>query len=210
MSGRPPFITFEGGEGCGKSTQVRLLCRRLDREGIPHVKTKEPGGTPIGKSIRRLILAGKEEPTAQAELLLFFADRAQHVRQVVLPALRAGRLVVCDRYLDSTWAYQSAAKGFGRREILALHRFAAYGLMPDLTFLLDLDCRVGLRRQKRRKDRLERLPLSYHEKVRRGFLAVARREPGRVVVLDARASPADLHVQICRHLAERFGVFERP
>lgn len=179
------FITFEGIEGSGKSTQLRILARRLRRLGVPLLVTRQPGGTPTGARLRRLLLhAGRIDP--RAELLLMFADRRQHLTESIEPALSAGTLVLCDRYTDASRAYQGAGRGLGEDLVDLLHaRFC--GLEPDRTYLFDCPPATGLARvaaARGGKDRIEREALAFHRRVRAAYLARARKEPGRFLVLD--------------------------
>lgn len=204
-----PFITFEGVEGCGKSTQLRLLDERLRTLGRDVRATREPGGTPLGERLRALLLDGARAPLDPiAEWLLFEADRRQHLAEVVRPALAAGAWVLCDRFSDSTEAYQSAGRGLDAAFIDAVDGRVRDGLAPDLTLLYDLDAAEGLARARRRdarKDRFESEELAFHERVRRRFLEIARREPDRVVIVPAQADAADVFAQTSRIVAERFG-----
>ena len=184
------FIAFEGGEGAGKSTQEHLLADSLTSEGIEVVRTREPGGTPAGEAIRTVVLspqfAGLDE---RAEALLFAASRGEHVARVIRPALERGEVVICDRYLDSSVAYQGYGRDLGPQRIRELSLWATHDLLPDLTVLLDIDPQIGLSRVSD-PDRLEAEPLAYHQSVRDGFLAIAAREPDRYLVLDA-TQPVD-------------------
>lgn len=174
------FITFEGIEGSGKSTQARSLVAFLRRRGWPVLHVREPGGTPAGEGIRRLVLSTKYRGlTAMAETLLYEAARAELVEKKILPALRRGFLVVCDRFQDATAAYQGYGAGVPHGLIETLGRAAARGLKPDLTLFLDLGLRKGLARSGR-KDRIEQKPLAYHRRVQGGYRAIWRREPRRV------------------------------
>jgi dTMP kinase len=186
------FITFEGGEGCGKTTQSRLLARRLKLLAMPSVMLREPGGSRLGESIRRLLKnRAAVAISPAAELLLFNASRSQLVSEVILPALGDGRIVVCDRFADSTLAYQGYGRGLDVNSVKELNRFATGGLRPDLVFLLDLDPREGLGRKARETaDRFESENLAFHRRVREGFLQLARSESDRWTVLDA-AAPRD-------------------
>jgi dTMP kinase len=192
------FITFEGNEGSGKSTQLRLLQDRLMREGYPVTVTVEPGGTPIGIQIRRILLdSANEELRPVTELLLMFASRAQNVEQVIRPALASGRIVLCDRFTDSTLAYQGAARGLGREVVDELDRIACQGLTPDLTLFIDADLETGLARAMRRNERnsgedetrLDAQSIEFHSKVREAYLQLAIEEPVRFRRIDGSADP---------------------
>ena len=185
-SGTAPgiFITFEGGEGGGKSRQSRILARHLRRRGIPVLLTHEPGGEPLAARLRRL-LKGNSALTPEAELLLFAASRAQLTSRVIRPALAGGRVVVCDRYADSTLAYQGYGRGVDREAIRAANRVAMSGLTPDITVLLDVPEEVGLARKHTDDDRFIREPLPFHQRVRQGYLELSRLEPQRWLVVDA-------------------------
>jgi dTMP kinase len=190
---RGRFIALEGGEGAGKSTQIRLLAEYLEARGLQPLLTREPGGTPGGQALRRLLLAeGGASWTREAETLLMVADRAQHIAEVLEPALAAGRLVIGDRFVGSTLAYQGAGRGVDPDFIRELHRRACRGLWPDLTVVLDLDPRVGLARSRRRlaaeasdEARFEALDLGFHDRVRREFLALAADSVAPTIVVDA-------------------------
>lgn len=184
------FVTFEGIEGCGKTTVMARLARWLEERRYDFLQTREPGGTPIGGSIRAILLDRRNRHLSpQAELHLYLADRAQHVAQVVRPALDAGRAVLCDRYGDSTVAYQGWARGLGVEAVRALHLAVSGQTQPDLTLLLDLPAEEGLRRARGRSEegdtRLEEEELRFHRRVRSAFLRIAGEEPDRVVVVDA-------------------------
>jgi len=203
-----PFITFEGVEGCGKSTQLRLLDERLRAAGRDVRATREPGGTPLGERLRALLLDGARPPLDPiAEWLLFEADRRQHLAEVIRPALAAGAWVLCDRFSDSTEAYQSAGRGLDAAFIDAVDGRVREGVRPDLTLLYDLDAAEGLARARRRdarKDRFESEELAFHERVRRRFLEIARREPDRVVIVPAHGDAAAVFADTSRIVAERF------
>lgn len=200
------FITFEGIEGCGKTTQIRLLAERLKEQGRELLLTREPGGTEIGERIRSVLLdSAHRDMSPVTELLLYGAARNQHVREVIRPALERGAVVLCDRYADATTAYQGAARRIDARTIDEVHRVATEGLWPALTLLLDMPAPVGLARAQDRnlfenltgrEDRFEREELAFHERVREGYLAIARREPGRVVVIDADRSIGEIQAEI--------------
>lgn len=198
------FISFEGGEGGGKSTQAELLSRALNAKGHPILTTREPGGTEIGKKIREILLSGKNQHLDPVtELLLYAADRAQHVRKVIRPALAENKIVICDRFQDSTTVYQGVGRGLNHQWIEFLGQMATNGLNPHLTFLLDVDPEVGLKRSHERlhlenssEDRFEREALEFHRKVRQGFLDLARCEPNRCVVVKADRAPMEVHEEI--------------
>jgi len=180
------FIVFEGGEGAGKSTQEALLTEALEQRGLTVTRTREPGGTPAGEEIRRVVLSPEFEGLdPRAEALLFAAARGEHVARVIRPALERGEVVICDRYLDSSVAYQGYARGLGPRRIRDLSLWATNELLPDLTIVLDIDPADGLGRFTER-DRLEAEPLEYHRQVRAAYLALAEEDPERYLVLDAR------------------------
>ncbi|MCF8528154.1 MAG: dTMP kinase [Candidatus Nanopelagicales bacterium] len=180
------FIVFEGGEGAGKSTQEALLTEALEERGLTVTRTREPGGTPAGEEIRRVVLSPEFEGLdPRAEALLFAAARGEHVARVIRPALERGEVVICDRYLDSSVAYQGYARGLGPRRIRDLSLWATNELLPDLTIVLDIDPADGLGRFTER-DRLEAEPLDYHRQVRAAYLALAEEDPERYLVLDAR------------------------
>ncbi len=185
------FITFEGVEGCGKSTQIQALRTYLDSLGHALVVTREPGGTPIAEIIRQVLLDPANGAMAPvSELLLYEAARAQLVHEVIQPALVRGEIVLCDRFADSTTAYQGAGRGLLAEDIEGLHRIATAGVWPDLTFLFDLDPAKGLARahERGRADRMEQQELAFHERVRQGFLDIAGRETERVDVVDGGQS----------------------
>ena len=189
MRGR--FITFEGIEGCGKTTQIDLLRRYLEEAGRSVRVTREPGGTKIGEAIRGILLDPEHSAMCSpAELLLYAASRAQHVHEVIRPAMEAGTDVLCDRFADSTAAYQGAGRGLDEAALHQLHAFGAGGLAPDLTVLIDLPVEEGLRRARGRgrSDRIEQESLAFHGRVREGFLRLADMEPGRIKIVDGMQS----------------------
>jgi len=198
---RGKLITFEGIDGCGKSTQMRLLGQYLTERGVAVVSTREPGGTELGRKVRSALLdggAGSVEPLA--ELLLYAADRAQHVRRVILPALAEGKVVLSDRFYDATTVYQGYARGFDLELVNQLNELATGGLKPDLTLLFDLDVETGLKRTMRRgdgtgvteagPDRLDQEPVEFHERVRQAYLDIAAREPQRFRIIPS-AGPVE-------------------
>jgi thymidylate kinase (EC 2.7.4.9) len=183
------FITLEGGEGVGKTTQQALLAERLQREGYACVSTREPGGTALGEALRELLLHG-DPLTPLAELLLYAADRAEHVNKVIAPALAVGQVVICDRFTDSTLAYQGYGRGLNLEQIRQLNHLATGGLQPQLTLWLDLAPEVGLARS-RLGDKLEQEHLEFHRRVYRGFQALAAAEPQRIVRIPGEGSPLE-------------------
>lgn len=196
-SGRGLFVVFEGGDGAGKSTQVGLLVDALRAEGHDTLRTREPGGTPLGERVRELVLDPAHGPVdARAEALLFAAARAAHVAQLIRPALAAGRTVVCDRFADSSAAYQGAGRGLGLDRVAELNAWATAGLVPDLTVLLDVPAGTGRTRREARDgtagDRLETEPDAFHDANRAAFLELAGRAPERYLVLDATRPAGEL------------------
>lgn len=189
------FVTFEGIDGSGKSTQAELLSARLEREGVDVVSTREPGGTELGERIRDLLLHGGHV-TPWAEALLYAASRAQHVDELVRPALERGAWVVCDRYVDSSVAYQGVGRGLGLDRVLDLNLAAVSDLMPDRTFLLELDVSELAARLGGDHDRLEREAEDFHARVAEGYRALAARYPERIVVLDAALPPETLAEEV--------------
>lgn len=184
------FITFEGGEGSGKSSAMREVAARLEKEGIPFIVTREPGGTPIAEEIRDVILDKKNTAMdPRTEALLYAASRRQHLVEKVWPALKEGKLVLCDRFLDSSLAYQGGARGLGIDQILSINLFATEGSFPDLTLLFDIEPEAGLERiaanKGREVNRLDLEKMAFHHAVRAGFHELAKRYPERYVVLDA-------------------------
>jgi dTMP kinase len=187
------LVAFEGGDGAGKSTQSSLLAGWLTERGAEVVQTREPGGTTLGQALRELVLHGQDGSVSpRAEALIFAADRAHHVATVVRPALDRGAVVLTDRYLDSSVAYQGAARRLGHDEVRELSLWAVENLVPDLTVLLDVSSEEGRARRGEVHDRLERETDDFHDRVRQGFLDLAAREPGRYLVLDAAVPPDDL------------------
>jgi dTMP kinase len=192
------FITFEGGDGTGKSTQIKLLESYLVAQGKTCIITREPGGTSLGQLLRQILLeAGSRSISSPTELFLYLADRAQHVHEVIVPAIAQGKIVLSDRHTDSTVAYQGYGRGIDLRLLLRLNEIASGGLTPDITFLLDCPVELGLSRALQRKsqavgvtgkDRFEIENLEFHQKVRQGFLELARAEPARFYIIDASRS----------------------
>ena len=212
MAKRGKFITLEGIDGTGKSTQLRALVRYLKSRGIPVRVTYEPGGTPVGESVRRILLSGK-----WAELALFYAARAQHIREVILPALRAGDWVVSDRFSDASMAYQGYGRRLGRAAVDAFEKVVCRGLKPDLTLVLDLNPGESLRRARRRESRrnsaqarFESEPVAFHRRVRAGYRDIARREPRRVKWIDAARPEAEVQEDLRRAVGKILPGKSRP
>ena len=204
------FIAFEGIEGCGKTTQIRIAREYLAEQGIVCLTTDEPGGTPLGKRIREMLLnIGPEAISPRTELLLFVAARVQHVQDVILPALEQGTWVLCDRFIDATLAYQGFGRGLDRTVIEELHDFSSASLTPGLTILLDMPVEDGLGRALGRiarlqgidrEDRFEREDRSFHERVREGYLALAAQHPERYRIIDGAREIAAVHLDVRREL----------
>ncbi|MFA5116627.1 MAG: dTMP kinase [Candidatus Omnitrophota bacterium] len=201
--GRGAFITFEGSEGSGKSTHSKLLCAYLRSRGFKVIFVREPGSTSIGEKIRKILLDKENDHmTMETEMLLYMASRAQLVKEVILPALKARKAVICDRFLDSTLAYQGYGAGLDLADIKNVGRFATLSVKPDLTIFLDIDTKTGLSRTGKTKDRIEVRPISFHQRVRRGYLKLAGIEPGRIKVVRVNHSRAKTQKQI-REFAEK-------
>src|SRR5579859_2309569 len=220
MSRRGKFITFEGLDGTGKSTQLRKLAAVVRAHGHKVVETREPGGTLTGEKIRKVLLDSSTAGLSPlAEMALMFASRAQHIAEVIEPALAAGSIVLCDRFTDSTEAYQGYGRKLGSRDVLELHRVLCGNLQPDLTILLDSDAHASVSRARRRNKRVSRAGSHSHDenrfeqetraffaRVREGFMAIAKREPGRVVIVDASGAPMSTHRKIVEVVARKLKV----
>ena len=200
------FITLEGPEGSGKSTQARMLAEELERAGLKVLLTREPGGDPVSEDIRKILLDGLDHSVLdRTEVFLYLAARAQHTETIIRPHLEEGFVVICARYIDSTVAYQGYGSGLDLDLIHRMNSFATGGLTPDLTLLLDIDVEAGLKRQNE-WNRFERKAVDYHRRVREGFLEEARHHPERIVVIDASASIESVHHEIVRQVAEKLGM----
>ncbi|MCD6320608.1 MAG: dTMP kinase [Candidatus Desulfofervidaceae bacterium] len=199
------FITFEGIEGCGKTTQLKLLANWLVQQGKKIYITYEPGDTSLGEKLREILLSPILSPCAQAELLLYIADRVEHVQKQIKPALKQGKIVLCDRYHDSTLAYQ----GYGRKIDISFIQtcFSCLNLpLPHLTFLLDCPVEIGLKRIKDRNlDRIEQEEFAFHKRVREGFLKLAKADPRRIKIIDATLPVMEIQTKI-RHLVQTYGL----
>lgn len=200
-----PFITFEGIEGSGKTTQIRLLAERLTDQNQQVVQTREPGGCPIADQIRGILLhPDNASMDSRTELLLYAAARAQHIEQIIRPALKTGKIVLCDRFTDATLAYQGDGRGLNRDLILQLNRLATGNCLPDLTLLFDMPVEIGLGRAKQRETetqdssegRFEREKFDFHQRIREGYLALAKAEPQRIRIIDAEKPAADVSLQV--------------
>lgn len=208
MLNRGVFISLEGIEGCGKSTQARILSDYMSGLGYCVVQTREPGGTPVAEKIREVLLDPTNQGmTSKTELLLYLAARSQHIEQLIIPSLQAGKIVICERFSDSTRAYQGYARGLDMDMIEELILIATCSLEPDLTVVLDMEVKEGLLRAERFKnyrDRLESENLDFHNKVRNGYLEIAKKNPNRVKVISAEGSIEDIHLRIRQHVNDKF------
>jgi dTMP kinase len=210
------FVSFEGIEGSGKSTQVALLAQVLRSRGYEITVTREPGGTPLGQVLRRLLLESSSSPlTSSTELLLMLADRAQHIQEIVAPALRANKIVISDRFVDSTTTYQGYGRGVELALLAQLNAFACGGCMPALTLVLDLPVSEGLQRVRQRQsgtqgtDRFEAESVAFHERVRIGYLEIARSDPQRVCILDAARPVEMIHQEILAVVQSRLPILRK-
>ncbi len=196
------LITFEGSEGSGKSTQIESVCKYLKRKKKPILFVREPGGVKISEKIRNILLDVRNtKMSSECETLLYMAARAQLVEEVVAPAVKAGRIVLCDRFLDSTVAYQGYGNGVDVKAIKNMGKFATQEIQPDITFFFDIDAKKGLSRIKgRAKDRIERRAIRYHNRVREGYTEIARREPGRVKLIDANRTKEEIFAVVRKHI----------
>jgi dTMP kinase len=211
---RLPFITFEGSEGSGKSTQADRLAARLRQCGVPYIVTREPGGTPVGESIRDLLQFAPHNSNMapETELLLFAASRSQLVREIIKPALERGICVIADRFFDSTTAYQGAARKLDREFIERVNAFAVGDCVPDITFVLDVDASTAesrMRREPRKADRMEQQPDEFYERVREGYRQLATHEPKRIVLINASGDAGEIEKQIWKALCSRFSVLAK-
>ena len=200
------FITFEGCDGCGKSTQLKLLSAYLEQENVPHIFTREPGGGKISESIREILLNGKNaEMTDDCEALLYAAARMQHLADRVAPALAEGKLVVCDRYVDSSLAYQAYARGLGVEFISQINAQALKKYRPDVTIFIDLTPEAAVKRKHGadENDRLEQAGMAFHERVYAGFIALAAQEPDRIVCVDGNITPQEIFADVLASLREK-------
>ena len=190
------FITFEGCDGCGKTTQLELLAKYLQDKGYDVIVTREPGAKGLGEKLREILLNYDGEVSSNCESFLFLADRAQHIDTIVKPAIDAGKIVLCDRHIDSTAAYQGYGRGLDLEQINYLNNIATSGLKPDLTLLFDVDIETSMARVGNNKDRMENAGIEFQEKVRHGYLELAKKEPKRIKVFDSGKTIEQLHQEV--------------
>lgn len=190
------FITFEGCDGCGKTTQLELLAKYLTSQGYSVITTREPGAKGLGVRLREILLNYDGEVSSNCESFLFLADRAQHIDTIVKPAIDQGKIVLCDRHIDSTAAYQGYGRGINLEQINYLNNIATSGLKPDLTLLFDVDTQTSMARVGKNQDRMESAGILFQEKVRNGYLEIAKNEPQRIKILDAKKSIEQLHQEV--------------
>lgn len=190
------FITFEGADGCGKTTQIKLLDKYLRDKGYKTLLTREPGAKGLGEKVREILLNYDGEVSSKCESFLFLADRAQHADCIIKPAIENGTIVLCDRHTDSTIAYQGYGRGVNIDELKALNEMAVGSLRPDLTFVFDIDIETSMKRVGNEKDRMESSGTEFFERVRQGYLEIAKQEPERVKVIDSKQSVEEIHDEI--------------
>ena len=190
------FITFEGPDGCGKTTQMNLLAQYFEKKGKKVVLTREPGGKGLGEKVREILLNYNGEVSDRCESFLFLADRAQNIDIIVKPAVKQGEIVLCDRHIDSTVAYQGYGRGLDINEINMLNNLATGGKKPDLTLVFDVDVETSMKRVGKEKDRMESAGIDFHNRVRNGYLELAKQEPTRIKVLDATKTIEEIHGKV--------------
>lgn len=201
------FITFEGADGCGKTTQMDLLAEYLKNNGKEVLLTREPGGKGLGEKVREILLNYDGDVSDRCESFLFLADRAQNIDIIVNPAVEEGEIVLCDRHIDSTVAYQGYGRGLDIERINMLNNLATNGRKPDLTFVFDIDVETSMKRVGKEKDRMESAGIDFHNRVRKGYLELAKQEPQRITVLDATKSIAEIHNEIIEIINEKLKSF---
>lgn len=204
MTKKGLFITFEGIDGCGKSSQIALVAEYLKSQGNDFIQTRDPGGTALGCKIREILLDYDGYVAPMCELFLYLADRAQHIEEKIIPALETGKVVLCDRYVDSTLAYQGYARGLDKERILELNNIVAKGLLPDLTFVFDITPELACTRLGEKKDRLESECSEFHKKVREGYLDLAEKFPERIKVIDADRGIDEIHRDVLGFIRNLF------
>ena len=196
------FITFEGADGCGKTTQMKLLAEYLEKKGIDVVLTREPGAKGLGEKVREILLNYEGPVSDRCESFLFLADRAQNIDIIVNPAVEEGKIVLCDRHIDSTVAYQGYGRGLDIERINMLNNIATNGRKPDLTFVFDIDIETSMARVGKEKDRMESAGKDFHNRVRQGYLELAKQEPQRIKVIDAAKSIEEIHAEVIKIFEE--------
>ncbi len=199
------FITFEGADGCGKTTQIKLLDEYLKSRGYKTLLTREPGAKGLGEKVREILLNYDGEVSPRCESFLFLADRAQNADCIIKPAVKDGVIVLCDRHTDSTIAYQGYGRGVNIEELKKLNDMAVSGLKPDLTFVFDIDIQTSMARVGKEKDRMESAGLEFFERVRKGYLEIAKQEPERVKVIDSTKSIEEIHQKVLEFIENVFG-----
>ena len=197
------FITFEGGDGCGKSTQLELVKKYLEEKGLETLTTREPGSVGLGQKLREVLLHYDGDVASRAEAFLFLADRAQHIEKIVKPAIAKGIIVLCDRHTDSSVAYQGYGRGENIEQINMLNNLATQGIKPDLTLLFDVSTEVAQTRVGNEKDRMESAGIEFHKKVRQGYLEIAKQEPQRIKVIDSNLTIEEVFEQVKKIIKEK-------
>ena len=204
MSERGLFITFEGIDGCGKTTQIKLLQDFLIKQGEEVLLTREPGAKGLGSKLREILLNYDGDVSSNCESFLFLADRAQHIDTIVKPAIDSGKMVLCDRHIDSTIAYQGFGRGVDIEQLKALNNIATSGLKPDLTFVFDIDIETSISRVGKEKDRMESAGIEFFKRVREGYLEIAKQEPERVKVIDGTKSREDVFAEVLTRIESKY------